>query len=358
MLIKKMLRTAWSYKAQFISMVLMVMLGVGVFVGFNMEWTSIEHNMFAFFDQSNFADYRLVNEKGYSQEDLEKIRSIEGVRAASRFLTVNADVKDSGGDSAALAVTTDFDVSSFVVIKGGAYDPNSADGIWLSDRYAEQNGISVGDELSFVYRNTEITGKVAGLIKAAEQMICVRDKTQLMPDFATHGYAYISPVFYESALGYGYYPQINVLSELDKQDFSDRVNSALGQTTVILTKEDTPALHLVCLFSCRFGNGAGRGYGLCDSVVYNESGRYDGYISGPAPMEPGVPVVLRRCGRCHCACADPYRLFVRAADAGRYGGGRAQAVYSQKGQTHGYRAHKAFSSAAVRYALEYARYCA
>ena len=48
MLIKKMLRTAWSYKAQFISMVLMVMLGVGVFVGFNMEWTSIEHNMFAF----------------------------------------------------------------------------------------------------------------------------------------------------------------------------------------------------------------------------------------------------------------------------------------------------------------------
>ena len=241
MLIRKMLRTAWSYKAQFISMVLMVMLGVGVFVGFNMEWTSIEHNMFAFFDQSNFADYRLVNEKGYSQEDLEKIRSIEGVRAASRFLTVNADVKDSGGDSAALAVTTDFDVSSFVVIKGGAYDPNSADGIWLSDRYAEQNGISVGDELSFVYRNTEITGKVAGLIKAAEQMICVRDKTQLMPDFATHGYAYISPVFYENALGYGYYPQINVLSELDKQDFFDRVNSALGQTTVILTKEDTPA---------------------------------------------------------------------------------------------------------------------
>ena len=72
MLIRKMLRTAWSYKAQFISMVLMVMLGVGVFVGFNMEWTSIEHNMFAFFDQSNFADYRLVNEKGYSQEDLEK----------------------------------------------------------------------------------------------------------------------------------------------------------------------------------------------------------------------------------------------------------------------------------------------
>lgn len=41
MLVKKMLRTAWLFKAQFISMILMVMLGVGVFVGFNMEWASI-----------------------------------------------------------------------------------------------------------------------------------------------------------------------------------------------------------------------------------------------------------------------------------------------------------------------------
>lgn len=48
MLVKKMLRTAWLFKAQFISMILMVMLGVGVFVGFNMEWASIEKICFPF----------------------------------------------------------------------------------------------------------------------------------------------------------------------------------------------------------------------------------------------------------------------------------------------------------------------
>ena len=93
--------------------------------------------------------------------------------------------------------------------------------------------------MTFVYRNTEISGKVKGLIKAAEQMICVRDKTQLMPDFATHGFAYISPVMYEKALGFAYYPQINVISSLEKDDFSEKVNKALGQTTVILTKDET-----------------------------------------------------------------------------------------------------------------------
>lgn len=239
MLVKKMLRTAWQYKAQFISMVLMVMLGVGMFVGFNMEWASIEENMFSFFDDSKFADYRLVSEKGYSEDDLGKIAALDGVEAASRFLSVNVDVKDTGGDSVALAVTTDPVVSSFVLISGEAYDGSSADGIWLSDRYAEENGVSVGDTVTFVYRNTEISGKVKGLIKAAEQMICVRDKTQLMPDFATHGFAYISPVMYEKALGFAYYPQINVISSLEKDDFSEKVNKALGQTTVILTKDET-----------------------------------------------------------------------------------------------------------------------
>lgn len=239
MLVKKMLRTAWQYKAQFISMVLMVMLGVGMFVGFNMEWASIEENMFSFFEDSKFADYRLVSEKGYSEDDLGKIAALDGVKAASRFLSVNVDVKDTGGDSVALAVTTDPVVSSFVLISGEAYDGSSADGIWLSDRYAEENGVSVGDTVTFVYRNTEISGKVKGLIKAAEQMICVRDKTQLMPDFATHGFAYISPVMYEKALGFAYYPQINVISSLEKEDFSEKVNKALGQTTVILAKDET-----------------------------------------------------------------------------------------------------------------------
>lgn len=239
MLVKKMLRTAWQYKAQFISMVLMVMLGVGMFVGFNMEWVSIEENMFSFFKDSKFADYRLVSEKGYSDDDMKKIAALDSVEAASRFLSVNADVKNTGGDSVALSVTTDPAVSSFVLISGEAYDGSSADGIWLSDRYAGENGVSVGDTITFVYRNKEISGKVKGLIKAAEQMICVRDKTQLMPDFATHGFAYISPVMYEKALGFAYYPQINVISSLEKDDFSEKVNKALGQTTVILTKDDT-----------------------------------------------------------------------------------------------------------------------
>ena len=70
MLFKKLLRTIWHYKAQFISMIIMVLLGVGVFVGFQGEWYSIEKDTYSFYDSTGFADYRLISEAGYSLEEM------------------------------------------------------------------------------------------------------------------------------------------------------------------------------------------------------------------------------------------------------------------------------------------------
>ena len=59
MLRKKLLRTALRYKAQFISMILMVALGVGIFVGFNAEWKTIEVDVGKFFKETGYADFRV-----------------------------------------------------------------------------------------------------------------------------------------------------------------------------------------------------------------------------------------------------------------------------------------------------------
>ena len=48
MLMKKMLRTVWNYKSQFISMIIMAAIGIGVFLGFNIHWHSLRTNAFDF----------------------------------------------------------------------------------------------------------------------------------------------------------------------------------------------------------------------------------------------------------------------------------------------------------------------
>ena len=93
MLIRKLFRTAWSYKAQFISMIIMITLGMGMFLGFNMEWYTIEVDTGKFFDETDYADYRLYAQEGFTEDEFDKIAAIDGVDAATRYLSVNLDIK-------------------------------------------------------------------------------------------------------------------------------------------------------------------------------------------------------------------------------------------------------------------------
>lgn len=227
------------YRAQFISMIIMITLGVGIFVGFNMEWYSIEVNTSSLFEKTGYADYRIVFEKGCSEDELKKIQGLDGVDRAARYVSIAADVKERKDDAVSLSVTTDSKVSGFMLIDGDEYDAESTDGVWLSDKYADANDFRVGDSISLAYKGIEMKGTVRGLVKSGEQLICVRDSSQLMPDYSTFGFAYISPVMYEKALGRGYYPQINVISSMDKKAFTDAADEALGNTALILTKDES-----------------------------------------------------------------------------------------------------------------------
>ncbi len=246
MLFRKLLRTCGRYKGQFISMIIMIALGTGVFIGFNMEWYSLQKDLDFAMEASGFADYRVYSEEGFSLNDLEAVKGIEGVEDASRFLTVNTSVKDSP-NVVAVAVTENSRVSGVYLVEGEVYDETSEDGIWLSDQYADKNGIKVGDELTLTYKTLTITGTVKGLVKASEFLICVPDETQLMPDYHTYGFAYISPVMLEKIIpaifrnfiGENLYFQINVRTDLSKKEFTEAADQALGKTLLVLSKDET-----------------------------------------------------------------------------------------------------------------------
>ena len=236
MLTRKLFRTAWGYKAQFISMIIMVALGTGVFLGFNMEWYSIRVNTSSFFEETNLADYRLYSESGFSKKDLEAVRAAEGVDAATRMLSVNVGIQDTE-QSLSLNVSEDYTVTTMLVTGGAPYDPEG-DGLWLSDLFAEANGISVGDELDLSYRGFKLTARVLGLAKSGEHLICVGDDTQLMPDYGKFGFAFLSPAKYKSIMPLDFYPQINLRSRLGKEALEEAVAAALGRTIMVVPKED------------------------------------------------------------------------------------------------------------------------
>ena len=247
MLLKKLFRTLWQYKAQFISMVIMVALGIGVFLGFNVEWYSLEVNTREIYDATGFADYRIISDRGFTPENLEAVRNIPGVDDATRFLSLNVDVQGSG-DTLALTISENINVSGLLVMEGAPYSADDPEGLWLSDSYAAANNVSIGDTLTMTYQsplgNTTVSGPVRGLIKSSEYLICLPDSTQMMPDYSTYGYVYISPAMLDSIIPPGpvqnmLYHQINVKSSLDKAELVKAADQALGSTRLILSKDET-----------------------------------------------------------------------------------------------------------------------
>ena len=246
MLIKKLFRTLWRYKAQFISMVLMIALGVGVFLGFNIEWYSLEKNTTEIYEATGFADYRIYAEQAFSEKDLQAVLGIDGVEDATRYLSVVTAVQGSD-DTLALTVVENPNVSGMLATSGDDYDPESTDGIWLSDSYAAANGVSVGDSLTMSYKTITVAGTVKGLVKSSEYLICLPDETQMMPDYTSHGYAFISPKMLDAAIpamyrmfiGDSLYMQLNVKSSLEKAVFVEKLDQALGRTLLVMSKDET-----------------------------------------------------------------------------------------------------------------------
>ncbi len=235
MLIRKLLRTALKYKAQFISMIIMIAIGVGVFIGFHIEWYSIEKNTNSFYDETSYADYRIYDEKGFSEIDIKKLKEIEGLNA-SRVLAVSVNVKGSSS-KLSLFVTENTSVSSFLTTSGAKYD-QTEEGFWLSDKFASANSIKVGDELTIIYRNILVTGKVLGLGKSSEYTICVADENQLMPDYQQFGFIYATPKLIFDALGFTYYPQINLISKMSKAKIEKALADILEKNILVTDKNE------------------------------------------------------------------------------------------------------------------------
>lgn len=240
MLSNKLLRTIKQYKAQFLAMLILISFGVGIFNGFIMEWSSLEKNVNRFFTEANQADYYIYSESFFSQDDEEKILESEYVFDANRSFVAEASVKEKAGDHLALVATEGLNVAGFVLMEGEQFDSMSKNGVWISDRYASANGFKLGDAITLKYDKYTLKGKVAGLIKAPEYLVCIRNDYQAMPDYEAYGYAYVSPKMLSKLSEFGcVYNRINVIAECDKTTFRKEINKLYDGECTVVAKEDT-----------------------------------------------------------------------------------------------------------------------
>ena len=188
MLFKKMLRDIKNNLSQFITIFLMVLIGVMAYSGIEAYMDGMTHTADVFYSENNLQDLNVIGEN-FSKDDLENIKKIKNVRDAERKLSIIALTDDD--KTLLLNFIETNNISKFYIIDGEEFDGN-LDGIWLDQFYADENDIKVGDEILVKYESMVLHEKVRALINVPDHLYDTRDASELYPDRNKFGFAYMS----------------------------------------------------------------------------------------------------------------------------------------------------------------------
>ncbi len=187
MLKRKMLRDIRKNLSQFITIFLMIMIGIMAYSGIKAYMGGMQETRDKFYSENNLYDLSVM---GYlNHDDLKTIKGLNNVNDAELKLSVTATTNND--KTLLLNFIESNNLSKFYVLEGEEFDANKS-GIWLDNFYCLENEIKVGDTVLVKYDGMELHEKVLGRINVPDHLYDVRDESELYPDRKEFGFAYMS----------------------------------------------------------------------------------------------------------------------------------------------------------------------
>ena len=175
MLKRKMIRDIFKNKSQFITIFLMITIGVMVYAGIEAYMDGMTQTGNNFYEQNNLQDINVLG-SSFTKDDLKTIKNLSNVQDAERKLVINANDADDKDKSYSLNFIESNNISKFYVEEGKSFDYN-LDGAWLDYFYAKENNIKVGDTIRLQYDTFTLEHKVAGLIYVPDHLYDTKDES-------------------------------------------------------------------------------------------------------------------------------------------------------------------------------------
>ncbi len=202
MLVKKVIRDILKNKSQFFTIFIMIFLAVFAYAGINAYMNGMTHSAAKYYENQNLQDIWLTS-KGFTIDDLNKIKEIENVGDVERILQLKGTVTNpekytdpnSNKPLKDLILECNFieenDISKMYLVEGEeySYDKN---GLWLDYYLADVLNIKTGDEIEFSLEGITLKEKVMGLIETPDHVYIMKDETAIFPTHTDYGYCYMS----------------------------------------------------------------------------------------------------------------------------------------------------------------------
>ena len=189
MLRKKMIRDIKQNLSQFITIFLMVFIGVMAYSGIESYMEGMKQTANNFYTQNNLQDLNVMG--ALSKENVDTIKQIENVKNAEGKLNVSTVLDNNNDITLSMNFIDSNEISKFYIVEGKEFDANTK-GVWLDNFFAQENNLKIGDTLKIKYDGYVFEEEVVGFINVPDHLYDVKDESQLYPDHKTFGFAYAS----------------------------------------------------------------------------------------------------------------------------------------------------------------------
>ena len=235
MLIRKMLRDIKKNLSQFITIFLMVCIGVMAFSGIKAYMNGMQYTSDNFYEENNLQDLNVMGEN-FTDEDLEDIKNLANVKNAERRLVINANLPDK--DVLNLSFIESNDIGKLYLIDGEKFDVDKK-GMWLDEFYARENGIKLGDTIEFEFDKYTFKEKVLGFVNAPDHLYDLKDVSEVVPDRSLYGFAYLSTKELQGYIENKAITENHITKEILKQmDFDYKDNLVFNNVVVDVNSKD------------------------------------------------------------------------------------------------------------------------
>ncbi len=175
MLVHKMTREIRKNLGQFLSLFVLSFLAVSLFACMKASNISAYNKLDDLRKETNCADGWIFSEN-FSSEDLSSVKALSDITSAQRRLHFKATAE--GFDQAQLEVygLEEDLVSMPYYVTGNKLDLTSKDGIWISESFAKEWGLKIGDSFYFSAYGQILNKRIEGTIVSPEYQYLKADK--------------------------------------------------------------------------------------------------------------------------------------------------------------------------------------
>lgn len=219
MLRRKMIRDIKQNLSQFITILLMVFIGIMAYSGIESYMEGMKETANNFYGDYNLQDLNVMGE--LSEENINTTKEISNVKNAEGKLKVNGVLENDDDTTISMNFIEENEISKFYIVDGENFNKDTK-GIWLDNFFAEENNLKIGDTLKVKYDGYVFEEKIVGLINVPDHVYDVKDESQLYPDHKTFGFAYASSNELEGFIKNQVMKEANLTDEsIFNQVFSD-----------------------------------------------------------------------------------------------------------------------------------------